>query len=96
MKSAKYIILAVLTLMAVGMQAEDNAAKWEKYGPTSKSTKAGFIVRAGYVIGGTTPLPPPATGRAAAKPSPCTEHRATTCSTSTSASPWASSSSSPA
>ena len=52
MKSAKYIILAVLTLMAVGMQAEDNAAKWEKYGPTSKSTKAGFIVRAGYVIGG--------------------------------------------
>jgi hypothetical protein len=60
MKSVKYIILGALTMMAVGMQAEDNAAKWEKYGPTSKSTNAGFIVRAGYVIGGTTPLPPPA------------------------------------
>ncbi len=36
---------------------EENYAKW---GPTSDHDGMGFVVRAGYVIGGTSPLPLPA------------------------------------
>lgn len=60
MKSIRYIIAASLMLMTVSLQAKDREAEWDYYAPTSKSTNAGFLVRAGYVIGGTTPLPPPA------------------------------------
>jgi hypothetical protein len=50
----------VVVTAAVATQAKDRESSWEYYAPTSKSTNAGFIVRAGYVIGGTTPLPVPA------------------------------------
>ncbi|MBQ7462073.1 MAG: outer membrane beta-barrel protein [Bacteroidaceae bacterium] len=37
---------------------------WQKWGPTTGLKGGGFIARAGYVIGGTTPLPLPAEVRA--------------------------------
>lgn len=60
MKSVRYILVMVAVMAAVAVQAKDREESWIKYGPTSKSTQAGFLVRAGYVIGGTTPLPVPA------------------------------------
>lgn len=40
--------------------SEATETSWEKWGPTAGLTAGGFIVRAGYVIGGTTPVPLPA------------------------------------
>ncbi len=57
MKKTRYIavvLLAGLSLQAMA-QSED---KYEKWGPTGKDG-AGVIVRVGYTIGGTTPLPLP-------------------------------------
>ncbi|MBR4758160.1 MAG: PorT family protein [Bacteroidaceae bacterium] len=42
-------------LILSSSQAQD---KWEKWGPTSKSG-AGVILRAGYTLGGTSPIPLP-------------------------------------
>ena len=60
MKKMRYIIAALLAVAVCAVQAKDREASWLKYGPTSTQTQAGFLVRAGYVIGGTTPLPVPA------------------------------------
>lgn len=52
-------ILAICLLGAVlTAQAQDKEEKWQKWGPTSQS-QSGCIVRAGYTIGGTTPMPLP-------------------------------------
>lgn len=60
MKSVRYIISGMLLMAAVCVQAKDREQRWQEFGPTSKETQAGFLVRAGYVIGGTTPMPVPA------------------------------------
>lgn len=38
----------------------ERQASWQKWGPTAGLKSGGFIVRAGYVIGGTSPVPLPA------------------------------------
>lgn len=54
----KYIIAALLLhTLAAHAQKEGN---WEKWGPACGLNEGGFIVRAGYVVGGTMPLPLPA------------------------------------
>jgi len=58
----KITILSLLFL-ASSLQAfslKENEDSWQKWGPTTGLTGGGFIVRAGYVIGGTTPVPLPA------------------------------------
>lgn len=52
----KYILAAAILAVSATASAED---AWEKWGPTNQQTKAGALVRAGYTIGGTTPLPLP-------------------------------------
>ena len=49
------IIFSFSFLLFNVVQAQD---KWEKWGPTSKSG-AGVILRAGYTLGGTSPIPLP-------------------------------------
>ena len=67
----RHILAALLLPMAGLAQAQDmktfmddkrdnREANYEKWGPTSDRDGLGFIVRAGYVIGGTSPLPLPA------------------------------------
>lgn len=51
--------LAALLMLAASAHAQ-NDSKWEQWGPTTGLRGGGFIVRAGYVIGGTMPLPLPA------------------------------------
>lgn len=58
MKLTKYILAAAFAFSAVAANAQEDS--WEKWGPTNTKTNAGFIVRAGYTIGGTMPLPIPA------------------------------------
>ncbi len=51
-------ILPILLLTTVSaLQAQED--EWEKWGPTDKQSKVGVLLRAGYTIGGTTPLPLP-------------------------------------
>lgn len=57
MKITKYIMAALLMLGTTCSFAQDS---WETWGPSNKQTSTGFIVRAGYTIGGTMPLPIPA------------------------------------
>lgn len=52
----KLFLSAVVLLLSTAVYAQDN---WEKWGPTKGMKGAGVIVRAGYTIGGTTPLPLP-------------------------------------
>lgn len=61
MKKIQYIICAVLLMFSMAASAQDS---WEKWGPTNAETNAGVLVRAGYTIGGTTPLPLPKEMRA--------------------------------
>lgn len=58
----KYITLVLLLLIAVtaGARHKATAEKWAYWGPTSQ-TGFGLMMRGGYVIGGTTPLPVPKT-----------------------------------
>ena len=49
---------------------EGAESSWQKWGPTTGLNGDGFLVRAGYVIGGTTPLPLPAEIRRINKFSP--------------------------
>lgn len=51
--------LAAFMMLAASAHAQ-NTESWEKWGPTKGLTRGGFIVRAGYVIGGTSPMPLPA------------------------------------
>lgn len=60
-----YIIAALFSIIAsVHAQQElplnGDGDAWQKWGPTRGLNEGGFIVRAGYVIGGTTPVPLPA------------------------------------
>ena len=57
MKHILYIIVS-LFIFAASVNAQEDV--WQKWGPTKGLKGGGFIVRAGYVIGGTTPLPLPA------------------------------------
>lgn len=49
-------LTAALLTVATATNAQDS---WKKWGPTDSIDNAGVIVRAGYTIGGTTPLPLP-------------------------------------
>ena len=72
MKRLKYILMTLCFSAAGLLQAqesmkslmderrENREANYAKWGPTSEHDGMGFIVRAGYVIGGTSPLPLPA------------------------------------
>lgn len=51
-------ITLLLFAICIALPALAQEDKWEKWGPTSPS-QAGFLVRVGYTIGGTTPLPLP-------------------------------------
>ena len=53
-------IVMCVALMASATAAAQTEDKYELWGPTSRDTQSGVIIRAGYVIGGTTPLPLPA------------------------------------
>ena len=57
-----FSLLSVFPLQALCHEGGSEATEtsWEKWGPTAGLTAGGFIVRAGYVIGGTTPVPLPA------------------------------------
>ncbi len=71
MKKIGYILVLTLAFAARPSQAqriikemmqekkENREANLAKWGPTSDHDGMGFIVRAGYVLGGTTPLPLP-------------------------------------
>lgn len=52
----KYFSFAVVLLFSAVICAQDS---WEKWGPTQGLKGAGVLVRAGYTLGGTTPLPLP-------------------------------------
>ena len=57
----KRLLLLIFLLSFYHILAfSQESANWEKWGPTAGLKKGGFIARAGYVIGGTTPLPLPA------------------------------------
>lgn len=57
MKAIKYIFAALLLMGVSTSNAQDS---WKTWAPTNSQTNNGFVVRAGYTIGGTTPLPIPA------------------------------------
>ena len=57
------IMLAALLLVLPTALAAQKSDKWTKWGPGGL-TGGGWIVRVGYVIGGTSPLPVPAEIRA--------------------------------
>ncbi|MCD8302483.1 MAG: outer membrane beta-barrel protein, partial [Prevotellaceae bacterium] len=57
MKATRYIGAALLACLSLTAVAE-TGDKYEKWGPTSESG-AGVIVRLGYTLGGTTPVPLP-------------------------------------
>lgn len=50
------MLVAVALISAAAGYAQDS---WEKWGPTKGLKGAGVLVRAGYTVGGTTPLPLP-------------------------------------
>lgn len=61
MKSQYKLIALLLFLVPSSLlRAGQNEDSWQKWGPTTGMNGGGFIVRAGYAIGGTTPLPLPA------------------------------------
>lgn len=65
MKHVHYIIAILLFSFVCLAYAEEplpskEVSSWQKWGPTTGLVGGGFIARAGYVIGGTTPLPLPA------------------------------------
>lgn len=58
MKLKTIIFCAALAAQTGAMaQTED---RFEAWGPTNQETQTGWILRAGYVLGGTTPIPLPA------------------------------------
>ena len=58
MHKMKYLLAALLCVAALPASASGDS--WDKWGPTDKASRTGFLVRAGYTLGGTTPLPLPA------------------------------------
>lgn len=70
MKHLKYILIFALSSAMGTLQAQDlkelmkenrenREANYAKWGPTSDHDGMGYVVRAGFVLGGTTPLPLP-------------------------------------
>jgi hypothetical protein len=70
MKHLKYILILALSSAMGTLQAQDlkelmkenrenREANYAKWGPTSDHDGMGYVVRAGFVLGGTTPLPLP-------------------------------------
>ena len=70
MKHLKYILILALSSAMGTLQAQDlkelmkenrenREANYAKWGPTSDHNGMGYVVRAGFVLGGTTPLPLP-------------------------------------
>lgn len=59
MKTSRYIFLLALVAASMDVTAQ-SADRYELWGPTNQASNTGFIARAGYVIGGTAPLPLPA------------------------------------
>ena len=57
MQFSKLLLAAVLGVSALAVQAKGDS--WAQWGPTNQDTQMGLIVRAGYTIGGTSPLPLP-------------------------------------
>ncbi len=53
-------IISCLMLMAAATASAQTEDKYAEWGPTNRETQSGVIIRAGYVLGGTTPLPLPA------------------------------------
>lgn len=66
MKTLRYITLLLLAFSATWSSAK---SEWENWG-AKNNQKIGFIVRAGYTVGGTTPLPLPSEMRAIREFSP--------------------------
>lgn len=71
MKLRQYITALILTISLAPLHAqlikermqdnrENREANYAKWGPTSDRDGMGFVVRAGYVLGGTSPMPLPA------------------------------------
>lgn len=58
MKAIKYIALVVCLFAAGNLMAQDRTDKYQYWGPQHKY-QLGFLFRAGYVLGGTSPLPLP-------------------------------------
>lgn len=56
MLKLKNLLVVVALLLSVSAYTQDS---WEKWGPTNGLKGAGVLVRAGYTIGGTTPIPLP-------------------------------------
>lgn len=56
----KYIFSFLMMFACISLSAQETVDKWEKWGPTNKERNAGIIVRVGYTIGGTMPVPIPA------------------------------------
>ncbi|MDE6634418.1 MAG: PorT family protein, partial [Bacteroidaceae bacterium] len=55
----KRIFLSLLAVFGLTItQAQEQPNTWEKWGPTGENG-SGVIVRAGYTIGGTSPIPLP-------------------------------------
>ncbi|MDD6125594.1 MAG: hypothetical protein PUB56_05010, partial [Paraprevotella sp.] len=57
MQFSRLLLAAVLGVSALAVQAKGDS--WAQWGPTNQDTQMGLIVRAGYTIGGTSPLPLP-------------------------------------
>lgn len=52
----RYFLITVVLSFSTVVYAQDS---WEKWGPTQGLKGTGVLVRAGYTLGGTTPLPLP-------------------------------------
>lgn len=57
MKAIKYILSALLMMGSASVSAQDG---WSEWAPSCTKSNTGFIVRGGYTIGGTAPIPIPA------------------------------------
>ena len=68
MKAIKLIIAALGLTTALAANAQED--RWAEYGPSNTDYQSGFIVRGGYSIGGTMPIPVPAEIRAIREFSP--------------------------
>lgn len=58
MKSLRYIAILLAWIGVCNLSAKSDPEKWAEWGPASKHNM-GLILRAGYTIGGTMPLPIP-------------------------------------
>ena len=62
MNKLRHIFVSLFLLLAVANTVYSRGStddKWLKWGPSNQNTRMGVIARAGYTIGGTTPMPLP-------------------------------------